>query len=177
MEHIKKVAIIGAESTGKSALAEALAKHYQCLWVPEFAREYLLALGAPYTAEDVETIAQGQLLLEDRFAEEPHPYLFCDTNLWVIKVWMDSSYQSTPAWIEQEIKLRPYHLHILTDYHIPYEPDPLREHPEQREHFTEIYKQLLEQNGVPYLYVEGSLEERVEQGVTFLIPPLKSGGN
>ncbi len=168
LNEVKKIAIVGAECTGKSSLAEALAKQYGCLWVPEFAREYLESLNLPYTAAHVETIAEGQLLLEDQFADLGNGYLFCDTNLWVIKVWMDNSYQITPEWIEQEIKLRQYHLHIITDYHIPYEADPLREHPEQREYFTQVYKQLLEKHDVPYLYVTGNLEERVQQVVEHL---------
>lgn len=163
---IRKIAIVGAECTGKSSLAEALATRLGCCpWVPEFAREYLAGRNLPYTAMDVETIARGQLALEDKIAAQATDWLVCDTNLWVIKVWMDSSYQATPAWIEQEIQQRPYHLHLLTDPNIPYEADPLREHPEQRPHFTAIYRQLLEKHQVPYLYVSGSLEERVGQVV------------
>lgn len=161
---IKKVAIVGAECTGKSLLTEALANHFGCPYVPEFAREYLGKLNLPYTALDVQAIARGQLSLEDEaVANTGSPYLFCDTNLWVIKVWMDNSYKATPEWIEQEIQQRQYHLHILTDYNIPYENDSLREHPNERQHFTEIYRNLLENHKVPYVYVKGCLEERVKQ--------------
>lgn len=161
---MKKVAIVGAECTGKSSLAEALAKQYGCPFVPEFAREYLGKLNLPYTALDVQAIARGQLSLEDEaLANCTTPYLFCDTNLWVIKVWMDNAYKATPEWIEREIAQRQYHLHIITDYQIPYEDDPLREHPKDRPHFTEQYIKLLAQNNVPYLYVKGRLTERMAQ--------------
>ncbi len=162
---IRKVAIIGAESTGKSALAAALAAHYGCPLVPEYAREYLTDLGRPYTAQDVETIARSQLQLEDQLAIQATDLLFFDTNLWVIKVWMEHSFNFCPDWVGQEILLRDYHLHIITDYNIPYEPDPLREHPEAREYFTNIYLNLLKTNNIPYLYVTGNLSERVKQAI------------
>lgn len=161
---MRKVAIVGAECTGKSSLAEALAKVYNCPFVPEFAREYLGKLQMPYTALDIQAIARGQMSLEDEaVATSKAPYLFCDTNLWVIKVWMDNSFKNTPEWIEREIKQRPYTLHIITDFEIPYEEDPLREHPKDRPYFTELYKQLLDINNVPYLYVTGTLPERIAQ--------------
>jgi NadR type nicotinamide-nucleotide adenylyltransferase len=167
---MRKIAIVGAECTGKSVLTEVLATAYNCPFVPEFAREYLGKLNLPYTALDVQAIARGQLSLEDEaIANNTAPYLFCDTNLWVIKVWMDNSYAATPDWIEQEIQQRPYHLHIVTDFNIPYEIDTLREHANQRAYFTDIYRSLLEQNKVPYLYVEGSLEERVKQVIAALL--------
>lgn len=161
---MRKIAIVGAECTGKSSLAEALAKRCNCPFVPEFAREYLGKLELPYTALDVQAIARGQMSLEDEaMATNDAPYLFCDTNLWVIKVWMDNSYKTTPEWIEREIQQRSYHLHIITDYHIPYENDSLREHPNERAYFTDIYRKRLDGNNVPYVYVKGSLEDRVAQ--------------
>lgn len=158
---IKKIAIVGAESTGKSALAEALAAHHQCLWVPEFARQYLSEINRPYNAADVETIARGQIALEDQLEAQSQGLLFCDTNLWVIKVWMDNAFGNTPDWIWQELNSRRYHLHVVTDFEIPYEPDPLREHPEQRPHFTALYRKLLEAHKVPYVYAKGTLAARV----------------
>jgi NadR type nicotinamide-nucleotide adenylyltransferase len=166
---MRKIAIVGAECTGKSVLTEALAKAYNCPFVTEFAREYLGKLKQSYTALDVQAIARGQLSLEDEaVASAEAPYLFCDTNLWVIKVWMDNSYKVTPEWIEREIQQRPYHLHIVTDYNIPYETDSLREHPNQRAHFTDIYRNLLDANNVPYIYVQGGLKERIKQVITSL---------
>jgi NadR type nicotinamide-nucleotide adenylyltransferase len=167
---MRKIAIVGAECTGKSVLTEALATAYNCPFVPEFSREYLGKLNLPYTALDVQAIARGQLSLEDEaIANNTAPYLFCDTNLWVIKVWMDNSYAATPDWIEREIQQRTYHLHIVTDFNIPYEIDTLREHPNQRAHFTGVYRNLLENNNVPYIYVAGSLEERVKQVIAALL--------
>ena len=62
---LKKIVVIGPESTGKSSLCEGLAAHYQTSWVREYAREYLLAHGMNYSFEELTTIAKGQLALED----------------------------------------------------------------------------------------------------------------
>jgi nicotinamide riboside kinase len=64
---IKKIVIIGPESTGKSTLCRQLAEHYNTIWCPEYAREYLLKHGMKYSYNDLLTIAKGQIELEERF--------------------------------------------------------------------------------------------------------------
>src|SRR5487761_2181882 len=101
---LKKIVIIGPESTGKSTLCELLAQYYQTQWVPEFAREYLLRHGKNYSFEDLLTIAKGQLALEDKICAAfptfnpqlpptnsqfpiPKNPIFIDTDMYVMKVW------------------------------------------------------------------------------------------
>ena len=62
---IKKIVIIGPESTGKTTLSEELAKHFNAIFCPEYAREYLLQNGIRYNYSDLIRIAQGQLAMED----------------------------------------------------------------------------------------------------------------
>lgn len=64
---VKKVVIIGPESTGKSTLCEMLAQYFNTIWCPEFAREYLLTNGTAYNFDDLLTIAKGQLALEEEY--------------------------------------------------------------------------------------------------------------
>jgi len=66
---MKKIVIIGPESTGKTTLCEQLATHYQTLWCPEYAREYLLKNGTDYSFDDLLTIAKGQIALEEEYTE------------------------------------------------------------------------------------------------------------
>ena len=66
---IRKVAIIGPESTGKSTLCAQLAAHYQTLWVPEYAREYLETNGTAYSYDTLLDIAKGQVGLEEKYLE------------------------------------------------------------------------------------------------------------
>ncbi len=64
---LKKIVVLGPESTGKSTLCEMLAQHFETLWCPEFAREYLLTNGTDYDFDDLLTIAKGQLALEEEY--------------------------------------------------------------------------------------------------------------
>ena len=84
---LKKIVVIGPESTGKSTLCEGLAGHfrraYASDWVPEYAREYLQLHGMAYTYEDLTTIARGQLALEDSHAaalEDSHAAALEDSH-------------------------------------------------------------------------------------------------
>jgi nicotinamide riboside kinase len=91
MPQLKKIVVIGPESTGKSTLCEQLAKHYNTEWVKEYAREYLLKNGTDYTFDDLLIIAKGQLNLEDSSASnnEQQSTLFIDTDMYVMKVWCE----------------------------------------------------------------------------------------
>src|SRR4030095_14781140 len=64
---LKKIVVLGPESTGKSSLCTQLAEHYNTLWCPEYAREYLTLHGMNYTYEDLLTIAKGQVELEEKY--------------------------------------------------------------------------------------------------------------
>jgi nicotinamide riboside kinase len=66
---LKKIVVLGPESTGKSTLCQMLANHFNTLWCPEFARQYLLTNGTAYTFDDLLTIAKGQLALEEEYVQ------------------------------------------------------------------------------------------------------------
>ena len=67
---LKKIVILGPESTGKSTLCKELAEHYKTLWCPEYAREYLLKHGMNYSFDDLLTIAREQIALENKYESE-----------------------------------------------------------------------------------------------------------
>lgn len=157
-----KVVVIGPESTGKSTLSEQLAAHYQTVWVQEFARRYLGELPRPYEQQDLLTIAEGQLALEDELARQANRLLVCDTDLHVIKVWSEHKYGTCDPRILEQIATRPYDLYLLTYIDIPWEEDPQREYPDpaMREYFYNIYKDLVAASGVPWVEIKGSFQER-----------------
>jgi len=161
MGRLKKIAIIGPESTGKTWLAEKLSQHYKTNWVPEYARHYLNENGPEYTKEDVEGIARKQIQKEDEIAAKTRDILICDTNLIVIKVWMEFAYQSCPDWILKEIDNRHYLFHLLTKPDIAWRPDPLREHPDLREELFELYQNELEARSIPYQIIRGQDNDRL----------------
>jgi len=167
---LKKVVIIGPESTGKSTLAENLAGYFGCLWVPEFAREYLEKLDRSYEYDDMVEIAKGQLGLEDELSLKSKELLVCDTDLNVIKVWSDHKYGKVHPWIENQIKTRKYDLYLLTDIDIPWQDDPQREHPgpAMRKYFFDLYFRILQESGVHFALVSGNEEERKQLSVDLI---------
>lgn len=161
---IKKIAIIGPESTGKSTLSEALASALHTVWVPEYARDYLQHLERPYTLADLTLIAKGQIDLENSLLKRANEYLICDTTLDIIAVWSHHKYQYCDPFIEQAILECNYDLYIVTDIDFPWVDDPLREHPEahMRSHFFELYKTIAQKSGKPYMIASGSPEQRLK---------------
>ncbi len=164
---LRRVNITGPESTGKSTLAEALARHFGVACVPEYAREYLARHGAAYTLPDLEAIARGQLQREEAAAaaSRGQKLLFCDTDLLVMKVWAEHAFGRCPAWILEELRRPRYDLTLLADVDLPWQPDPLREHPHLRQHFMEVYRQELRALAWPVVEISGPGPQRLAQAV------------
>lgn len=162
---IIKVAIVGPESTGKTALARNLAAYYHTEWVPEFARDYLEKISRPYTRDDLEIIALEQIQLEDRMEKKANQVLICDTTLLVIKIWSEFKYGYCAEWIGEEVKHRYYDLQFLTYIDVPWEDDPQREHPHKRQYLYDLYVRELNHLGTGYVEIRGSLEERMETSI------------
>jgi|AntRauTorckE5430_2_1112549.scaffolds.fasta_scaffold17827_3 NadR type nicotinamide-nucleotide adenylyltransferase len=160
---MKRILFTGPESTGKSALAKHLAEEWDTLWVPEYARTYLEQLSRPYTEKDLLPIAKAQLQREDRYARKATDFLFIDTGMLVMKVWSEFKYSRCHPWILEQLYQRQYDLWVLCGIDIPWEPGPMRENPNEREELYAIYRQELQQLGVPFIELWGSREERVER--------------
>lgn len=167
---MKKVVIIGPESTGKSTLSEQLAKHYSTSWVPEFAREYLIQHGTEYTYDDLLTIAKGQLLLEESYIEKAAPaskLLFIDTDQYVMKVWCKFVFGKCHQWILDQITKRKYDLYLLCNIDLPWTHDALREYPDlaPRQELYAIYKNILTDQPVPWVEISGNYDERLQKAI------------
>ena len=165
-KEIIRIAIVGPECTGKSTLSEQLARHYKTNYVPEFAREYLARLHRPYTPDDIVNISKGQMRTEDEISSSANKLLICDTNLIVTKIWAEFRYKQCPEWIRKNSIKRKYALHLLTYPDIPWQRDPLREHPYLREELFVLYKKELDQQNVPYTIISGLPEERLRKAIT-----------
>ena len=180
---LKKIVIIGPESTGKSFLSSYLAEHYKTLWVKEYAREYLLTHGTAYSFDDLLVIAKKQLELEEEgiteiqkksFPEQqesinqetkvsrPYP-LFIDTNMVVMKVWCEFVFNRCHQWILDKVVERKYDLYLLCNIDIPWVKDELREYPDQetREKLYHHYKDIMINQSVPWVDITGDYEERL----------------
>ena len=179
MESLKKIVVIGPESTGKSTLCQTLGGHYNTLWVPEYAREYLEKNGTEYNYEDLLRIANGQIKLEEKISDQlvasseqlasSHlSPLFIDTDLYVMKVWAEFVFNKCHNWILNRIAQRKYDLYLLCDTDLPWIEDPLREYPDQkiREKLFYFYKDIMVNQSTPWVHIFGTYEERFQKALT-----------
>ncbi len=162
---VKKVAVIGPECTGKSELSEFLAGYFHTEWVPEYARGYINNLVRPYEQHDLLAIAHGQIRLEDEWMRDSNRILICDTNLYVIKIWSEFKFGACDKTILEQIATRKYDLYLLTAIDLPWEDDPLREHPHKREQLYEIYLNEMKNQPVPFVEIKGERELRRKAAV------------
>jgi len=161
-----RIAITGPESSGKTTLAMALAEALGGVFIPEFAREYLLQLDTPYTQEDLNIIAKGQLKLWKASSEKP--VVVCDTEMLVMHVWSEVSYQNTSSFILKSLGRQTFDHYFLCAPDIPWEEDPLREHPEMRQELFEIYLEKMEELGLPFSIISGDEEHRLKMALEVL---------
>lgn len=246
-----KIAVIGPESTGKSALTQALARHYTSPYVDEYARDYVTNLGRPYTFNDVCEIAKIQVKAEEyiesvesfkqpsgllsallpaslsstfvfpeqlqpgnqlkeetgfhkaaRIHEETGtseaanvhqgtgtpeagihqetgtiektgdlitsplpPFVFFDTELIITKVWFQHCFGEVPDFVTHQLQKGFFDFYIVCDTDLPWEPDPVREHGDDREYFSNWYLREIEQLEKPYVIVQGTGSERLSNAV------------
>ena len=166
---MKKIVILGPESTGKSSLCEQLATHYNTIWVKEYAREYLHQHGINYQYEQLYEIAQGQLLAEDHAAQKMHQqkqasHLFIDTDMYVMKVWSEIVFNKCDNRILTHIAKRKYDLYLLCNTDLPWVEDDLREYPDlkQRQKIYQFYKDAMINQHVPWIEISGDYDLRFE---------------
>jgi NadR type nicotinamide-nucleotide adenylyltransferase len=168
---MKKVVIIGPESTGKSTLSRQLAEHFKTAWCPEFAREYLHKNGNNYSYDDLLTIAKGQLHLEDSIeTRASNDLYFIDTNMYVMKVWCEVAFDNCHTWILKQIVQRKYDLYLLCDVDLQWEQDELREYPDLafRKKLLAMYKDILINSGTPWALISGTDQERVTSAIEII---------
>ena len=163
-----RVAVTGPESTGKTTLALQLADHFKTVCREEYAREYLDKIVRPYSFEDVEIIARHQCLIEEELLLKKPQILIADTDLIVIKIWMEHKYKECPAWIIDEIEKHPYDLYLLCNIDIPWEADPQREHPHLRQYLFDLYFNELKNRKLNFEVASGNIEQRFSRALKLI---------
>ena len=162
---IKKIAIVGPESTGKSTMSIALAKHYNVPWVPEYARYYCAALKQDCTLQDEINMYHGQLALEESvLAITETDFIICDTTFLTVKIWSDEMLGETPQIVLDALQQYPYDFYLLLDIDLPWQEDPLRDFPHMREHFMEVWHKELKALNANYVVVNG-IENRLQNAI------------
>ena len=151
-------------------MCNQLAQHYQTLWCPEYAREYLLANNKKYSYQNLLTIAKGQIALEEKYTQLLHPnsqFLFIDTDMYVMKVWCEYVFGKCHQYILDEIATRQYNLYLLCNIDLPWVQDELREYPDKktRQELYKVYKDILVNQSTPWFEVNGTNKQRLYNAV------------
>lgn len=176
-----RVCLVGAESSGKSSLAEALARRYESVWVPEYGRWYyegrMHALGQDNWEDgELELIARQQNLLEDSLARHANRLMFCDTNAFTTAVWQLRLLGHISPAVEAQCRGRSYAQWLLTDIDFPFVQDGTRETLQAREQMQALIRRELDRLGQEYVVVSGSPEARLEQCTALCAALLWQGG-
>jgi nicotinamide riboside kinase len=158
-----KLIVTGPESSGKTTLCKALSEHFKIPFTEEYAREYLDGLNRDYNQDDLLEITKGQLQVESGIQ-------LLDTDLVTIKIWSEYKYESCDSWILTQIEKQKSgkRFYLLCKPDIPWEKDPQRENPNDREDLFEIYKKEIESLEHDYFIVEG--KNRTENSISKISP-------
>ena len=171
MSTVKRVAILGAESSGKSTLAHALAVQYNTVWVPEYLREFVETHARVPEEVDQYPIARTQLEREDAAAAKASRFLFCDTTPLMTGVYSRWYWGRVDAQLALLERRHDYAFTLVTALDSPWEADGLqRESEEVRQTVHEQVVQVLQEREIPYLLVSGSLHQRVLQAGRLINP-------
>ncbi|OQS30958.1 nicotinamide mononucleotide-binding protein [Chromobacterium haemolyticum] len=167
-----KIAIVGPESCGKTTLARALAAALNAsgiaaAWAPEYARDYFATRPYRSTPEIIEEVARGQLAAEQALAAVVQ-VLLCDTTALNCKIWSEVAHGRCSPGLLELYRPGDYALTLLAEPDIPWEPDPLRSHPTQRDWLFGLYRQALEEAGIDATRVSGAHEQRMAQALAAL---------
>ncbi len=160
-----KIAVVGPECSGKTTLCAALAKHYHEMWVGEHARHYLTHLGRRYEEHDLVKIARGQCGLEDDAIRGVTRLQFCDTDMITIRIWSEEVFGHCAPELIALSEHRHYDHWLLCRPDIPWEADPLRENPHDRDRLFEVYEVVLKKLGKPYTIIEGEHDDRLRKSI------------
>lgn len=165
---MKRIVIIGPESTGKSTLCHQLAAHYNTVWCPEYARDYLKHHGTAYDLDDLTKIAKGQLHLQANTEVQARNGLcFIDTDQYVMKVWHEVAFGTCPTWILKTIARSSCDLYLLCNTDLPWIKDELREYPDLtvRQKLFHMYLDVVINSGMPWAVVSGTNQDRLQAAV------------
>jgi len=168
--NIVKVVLFGPESTGKTTLANQLAYHYQTVWAPEYAREYLQNKWNNKRQvcehKDLLPIAIGQMKLENKLAQRADKVLICDTDLLETKIYSEEYYDGKVApSLEEAAQKNQYDIYLLTYIDTPWEFDTLRDRPGQREEMFNAFEGALKKYNRPYVTLKGDKQTRFTKAV------------
>lgn len=176
----RRVCVIGAESTGTTTLAHALAEHYQTNWVPEYGRFYTEGKlldqehSAEWLSHEFKVIADLQNRTEDELARTCNKVLFCDTDAFATELWHERYMEYSSPAVRAYSENRSYGLYIVTAPDIPFVQDGLRDGEHIRQQMHKRFIEELKQRNKPYIIVRGSINARLNSSIKHIDALLSS---
>lgn len=158
---VKKVCFYGPESTGKSTMAEKMAKHYRTVFVPEVARE--LITSNDITIDDIIKIGQAQTNRVKEMTNIANKIVFCDTDLITTKIYAKYYLNQVPDILNKLENEISYDLYFLLDIDVAWVADHLRDFGDRRLEMFNLFKSELDKRGINYILISGGYEEREEK--------------
>jgi NadR type nicotinamide-nucleotide adenylyltransferase len=163
-DRLIKIGILGAESSGKTTLAEQLAEHYHTVWVPEFARRHFETGDiAAHSIEDLEQIAHSQMEEENELRPFANGLLFCDTTLITIRIWSILEFGEVPPEIDRMIQQENYDHYLVLDNSVAWVADALRLNKFDREMILSMNIRDVLKSGRSYTVIRGT--SRLDQAI------------
>jgi NadR type nicotinamide-nucleotide adenylyltransferase len=161
--NILRVSVVGGESTGKSTLVAALARHYDTAYAPEFARDYLSVHGSEYTPEQAPTLAIGQMQREAEYALLADRVLFCDTDAMTTMLWSEFYFGRAVPQIVELAEQHTHDLYVLCADELAWEDDGLRRSAGSAAWFDRRLREVMDASERRYIEVRGDVPARVQQ--------------
>ncbi len=152
-----KIAFTGPESSGKTTMSKWLSEHLSFDFVEEYAREYL-SQKIDYNREDLNKIA-----IEQFRRNQASGNLAIDTEMLVMKLWHEEKYKYCSDLILELLERQKIDFYFLCKPDIPWEVDPLRENPLDRDRLFVKYEETLIEQGFDYVVLKGTFIERQEK--------------
>lgn len=167
---VKRIAVFGPESTGKTTLTRALAAHFGEPWSEEFAREFWDTHEGKIAATDLDAIARGQIANEETAAARARRVVFCDTDLLTCVLWDDVLFPGAcPDWVRRaaDERARKFSLYLFCDTDVAFVPDPQRCFPDEagRARSRALWREALERRGLPCVEIRGDWAAREEAAI------------
>ncbi|MBJ8337576.1 AAA family ATPase [Antrihabitans sp. YC3-6] len=173
----QRVVVLGAESTGSTTLAMALAESFATEWVPEYGRTYsVLRPGGPnrpWRSDEFDLVVDRQIESETHARRRtPIPLLVCDTDALATTIWHERYVGPCPEHlVERAAQHRPL-AYVLTGDDIPFVQDGLRDGEHLRRAMQQRFREVLAAQSVPWIEVHGRVDHRAAEVRAFVEPLL-----
>jgi len=153
---MKKIAVIGPESTGKTTLSHQIATEFSLNLVPEYLRTYCQMYGNSPQDHDMVKVAEHQ---HQTILSQTESFI-ADTEILSLSLWCELYFNSIPTKIIELIHSQTFDLYLLCNIDIPWVADDQREFPHRRQEHFDLFLKKLNQYQFPFQIITGTGEER-----------------